>query len=292
MVEDHREPGAIVEQRVEFLVEQRQPVLHAGEALALADRGIERIRAQRRAEALDVIAAEPADRLLAQRDLGDRRQLEALELTDGALAGRIEGADRLQRVAEEVETHRLFLAGRKQVEDTAAHGEFAAFAHGRHPLEAAPLQGADDVLHGDAMARLGGNHLLGQHIRRRHLLQQRVGRRQDQRPVRRQAQRIDRRHRRQPPRRRVARRADAVIGQAVPGRQGQNRQIGRNEAQRVFQRGDPVAVAHDEDHRRLAAAQAHDVGEQERLVAVDDVADLDTGTLLDRLLQRRRQAHG
>ncbi len=43
MVEDDRHVRQIVEHRVEPFVEQRQPVLHAGKAPALADRRIERV---------------------------------------------------------------------------------------------------------------------------------------------------------------------------------------------------------------------------------------------------------
>ena len=77
MVEHERRVGQIVEQRVEPLVEERQPVLHAGKAPAFADRRIERIVARRRAERLDVAAAEAADRLWRQRHLAHRLQRRA-----------------------------------------------------------------------------------------------------------------------------------------------------------------------------------------------------------------------
>ena len=48
-----------------------------------------------------------------------------------ALRLRVEAADRLQRVAEEVEAHRLLRARREEVEDAAAHGVFAGLADGR-----------------------------------------------------------------------------------------------------------------------------------------------------------------
>ena len=44
---------------------------------------------------------------------------------------RIEAADRFERVAEEIEPHRLGHARRIQIEDAAAHGVFAGLAHGR-----------------------------------------------------------------------------------------------------------------------------------------------------------------
>ena len=74
MVEDDRRVGQIVEHRLQLLVEERQPVLHAGKAPAFADRGIERVVARRRAEGLDIAAAEAADRLRRQRHLAHRLQ--------------------------------------------------------------------------------------------------------------------------------------------------------------------------------------------------------------------------
>ena len=58
--------GQVVEQRLQPLVEERQPVLHAGEAAAFADRLVERVAAGDGAEGVAVILAEAADRLLGQ----------------------------------------------------------------------------------------------------------------------------------------------------------------------------------------------------------------------------------
>ena len=58
----------------------------------------------------------------------------------GALGLRIEAADRFQRVAEEIEPHRLGHAGREQIDDAAAHRVVAGLAHGRGAVEAVELE--------------------------------------------------------------------------------------------------------------------------------------------------------
>ncbi len=51
-------------------------------------------------------------RLARELEFGDRHEVERAQLVGGALGLRIEAADRLQRVAEEIEPHRLGHAGR------------------------------------------------------------------------------------------------------------------------------------------------------------------------------------
>ena len=130
----------IVEQRVHPLLEQRQPVLHAGMAAAFADRLVQRIVALRRAEGRDIAHAEAADGLGDQLEFRDRHQIERAHVQQRALGFGVEGADRFQAVAEEIEPHGLIEPGRKQIEDAAAHGIFAGFAHGRGAVVAVVLQ--------------------------------------------------------------------------------------------------------------------------------------------------------
>ena len=124
-VEHERRVADIVEQRVHALVEQRQPMLEADRAPTLADRFVERVAAARRAELGAIGLAETADRLARQPRLADRREIERAQWTDAELGLGIEGADRFQRVAEEIEPDRRRRAGRIEVEDAAAGGEFA-----------------------------------------------------------------------------------------------------------------------------------------------------------------------
>jgi hypothetical protein len=80
----------VVEQGVEAGVEQRQPVLHAGEAAAFAHRLVEHVVRARRAELLDVALAEAADRVGGELELGDRHEIEPAQLVGGALGLGIE----------------------------------------------------------------------------------------------------------------------------------------------------------------------------------------------------------
>ena len=251
MVEDDRRARQIVEHRLQPLVEERQPVLHAGEAPSLADRRIERVVARRRAERLDVAAAEAADRLRRQRHFAHRPAAStALRWPVVRWRGGVEGADRLQRVAEEIEPQRLVGAGREEVENAAAHGEFADVAHRRHALEAGNLQprrsahscrsgcrawrgtsaprstSAGGMRCSSALAVVRMTARCGFLLQRDH-----------------------RRQRVEPPGRGVGRRRDAVVGQAVPGREFEHRQVGRDEGERLDDRRQALAVARDEQDR-------------------------------------------
>ena len=93
--EDHRRAGHVVEQRIEPVVEQRQPVLHAGMAAAFADRLVQQIVGVGRAEGRDIAGAEFADRVGGELEFGDRHEVERAHLHHGALRLRIEAADRL-----------------------------------------------------------------------------------------------------------------------------------------------------------------------------------------------------
>ena len=122
--------GAIVEQRFQALVEQRQPVLHADMALTGRHRLVEHVVARDIAEQLAIAAAEARDAVLGQQHLADRQQHDLVARAGRALAHGIERADRLQRVAEQVEPQRLVRAGRKEIDQAAAHGELARLHHG------------------------------------------------------------------------------------------------------------------------------------------------------------------
>ena len=106
----NRRVAEIVEQRVHPLLEQRQPVLHAGIAAAFADGLIQRIVGSGRAELRGIGHAEAADGLGDQLEFRDRHQIERAHVEQRALGLGIEGADRFQGVAEEVEAHGLVRA--------------------------------------------------------------------------------------------------------------------------------------------------------------------------------------
>jgi hypothetical protein len=65
----------VVEDRLQPLVEEGQPVLRPGMLAPRADRLVERIVGARRAELDAVVLPEPRDRGLVEDDLGDRGKL-------------------------------------------------------------------------------------------------------------------------------------------------------------------------------------------------------------------------
>ena len=292
MVENHRRAGQVVEQRVEALEIERQPMLHAGEAPPFADRGVEAVVARRRAERLDVVAAEAADRLGRQRHLGHRLQRDLVARAGGALRGDVEGADRLQRVAEEIEPHRFGGAGRVEIEDAAAHGELADIAHRRHALEAGGFQPRDQRVHVDVVAGSCAETLRLDHLGRRNALEERIGGGEDDGAVRVLLQRDHGRQRVQPARRGVGAGRHAVVGQAIPGREFQHRQVGRCEGERLDDRGQPLPVARDEQDRAVGGGFSRDSGEREGFKAVGHAVDDELAGPVFRQADGIDKAHG
>ena len=107
MVDADQDVGRqIVEESLEAVVEQRQPVLHAGSPTALAHRLVQGIVAGS-AEGGQVAVPEAGDGRLVDQNLAHRRQIDALLGAGRSLGLAIEGADRLEGVAKEVEAQRL-----------------------------------------------------------------------------------------------------------------------------------------------------------------------------------------
>ena len=266
MVEDDRRVGQIVEQRLQPLVEERQPVLHAGEAAAFADRGVERVVARRRAERLDVVAAEAADRLRRQRHLAHRLQRDRVALCRWCAASRrrrrgwFPACRRRNRAAA---APRAPGAKRSRMPPRTANSPTSRTVGTRSKPDFSSR--AISVVHVDLAARPGAEGLRLDHLGRRHALQQRVGGGQDDGAVRRLAQRDHGRQRVEPARGGVGAGRDAVIGQAVPGRQFEHRQVGRHEGERLDDGRQALAVARHEQRparpapsrpRRDASAKA------------------------------------
>ena len=181
----------------------------------------------------------------------------AAHVVQRALGLGVEGADRFELVAEEVEPHRLVEPGRKQIEDAAAHRVFAGLAHGRGAAVAVVLEPGDDRIHRHHVARRHRQRLRGDHLARRHPLHDGVDRGQhDQRLVA-AGQPRQPRQRGEALRQNAAMRRHPVVGLAVPGRKLHHRQIRREEFQRARQllHPRPVAADHREaDRRRLRLA--------------------------------------
>ena len=155
-VEHERRVADIVEDRVEAFVEQRQPVLEADRAAAFADRGVEIVARGRRAEFCGVGLTEALIDVGRQPRFAHRHEIERAQLRGRALRLRIEGADRFERVAEEVEPDRRRRARRIEVENAAARGVVADVAHRAGARVAVRLEPAREVLHPHAVAGRGG----------------------------------------------------------------------------------------------------------------------------------------
>ena len=84
---------------------------------------------------------------------------------------------------------------------------------------------------------------------------------------------------------------DAVVGQAVPGRKFQHRQVGRGEGERLGDGRQALAVARDEQDRAVGRGLGSRSGEREGLVAVGDAIDDELAGSAFRQADGVEQAH-
>ena len=202
----------------------------------------------------------------------------AAHVEQRALGFGVEGTDRFQAVAEEIEPHGLVEPGRKQVEDAAAHGVFAGFAHGRRAAVTVMLQPGDDGIHRHHIAGRDRQRLRGHDLARRHPLHDGVHRGQhDQRLVA-AGQPRQSCQRGQALGQNAAMRRYPVIGLAVPGRELQHGDIGREELQRAGQllHARAVAAHHGEADRRplrLGCDRARQIRHHEPFGALGDIGE-------------------
>ena len=253
--------GQMVEQRRQFVFEQRQPMLHAGKATPIADRLVQWIAGRGRTELVAIARAEALDRFLVEQRLGRGQQREAVDPAGGTLILGAERTYRLDLVAEEVEAQRLLFPARIQVDDAAAHGIFALIVDGFGAHIAVCLEQLGKIVAIDPRAWLQRRHQLAYPERRQHTLRRRIGGRQDElRTLGRALQPVERRD---PLRHDPQRRRGAVIGQAVPGREDDHLQFGREERRRRRDGAHRGIVRRDEHRTPLRCAGK--VGEQRRL---------------------------
>jgi hypothetical protein len=217
-LQHHRRLRHVIEQRVEVVVEERQPVFHAGMPAAFAHGVVERIVRRGGAEGFHITAAEALDGLGGQLEFRHRHQVKRAQRILAALRFRIEGADRFQCVAKKIEPHRHVHARREQINDTAAHRVIAGLAHGRGADKAVELQPACDSVHVEQVAGRGDKRLLRQHVLGRDAQQRCVDSgEQDRRPLMalfaRQPRESDHALRHD-----TGMRRNTVVRQAVPGR--------------------------------------------------------------------------
>ncbi|MCY1173416.1 hypothetical protein D9M73_135750 [compost metagenome] len=195
IAQDHRAVAQMIEQRGEFVLEQRQPMLHPRQAPPVADRLIERIAGRGRAEAFAVARAEAFDAVLVDQRFGSRQQHEAVDAPGGALIGGVEGADAFDFVAEEIEPERVFLAAREQVDQAAAHGKFTCIGNGFDADIAIGLQECGEPVAPDPLLGRKPRDQLADAKRRQRALRHRIdGGEQQLRALGRLLQAVERRH--------------------------------------------------------------------------------------------------
>ena len=256
-----------------MVVEERHPVFETGIAPALADRLVEPVVAGRRAEGRHIGLPEALDALGGELNLAHGHEIEGAQGADRALGLRIEGADRFERVAEEVEADRIGQACGKEIDDAAAHRVFARVPHGAGAQEAVGLQPADQLGRIDHVAGRGRKGFRRDAGLRRHPLNEGVHRgREDARLV------LGGLGAGEPGQGRHALRRDrgvgrhAVVGLAIPGREGQDLDLGRDEGEAAGEVLLPLPVArHVHQNGRalhLSGEAAREIGDGKRVEAV------------------------
>ena len=258
VADDHGVIAEVIPERRELFLEQRQPMLHARQPPAFADRLIQRIAGRGRAEFLAIAGAETLDAVVVEQRLGRGEQHEAVEPSGGALVAGVEGADALDLVAEEIKAQRLFLAAREQIDDTAAHRIFAGIVDGIGADIAVGLQQGAERVPVDPRAGLEFGDQLADAERGQRALCQRVD--GGEHELRRGRLLLQPVQRADPLRHDAQRRRGAVVGEAIPGRDLHDLQLGREERRG---RGDAAHLRLvGGDEHRAARRGARKVGKQ------------------------------
>ena len=249
MVEQDRALRHVVEERLQSIVEQRQPVLDTGIAARGGDRLVERVVPGHGAERASVSGAEARDRLRRQQHLADRRKGEGARRLVAPLRQRVEPAHGLDDVAKEIEPHRALGVGGEDIHDAAAHGVIAGLHHRAGADEPVALQVAEQRLGIERGAGFERQGRVGQHRAWRHPLEGGVdGGEHDLGSRRAIAQQPDETG--EPPARDIGARRDPVVRQAIPGRNGDLSAVRIEESQHRGKTREPGVVAGDVKHRR------------------------------------------
>ena len=253
MVEGDVGSRKVIEQRFEPFVHQRQPVLHAGNALAGADGLIELVGGGDGAELGDVARAETPDRRFVERKLARRNESQAIDGLVGALRFGVELLDVLERVAEEVEPQGAGAARREDVDDAASDGVLAVLDDGAGAREARAVEEAAELSHVDALLRGKRLQRALDEDARGYALQDGIdGGDDDGRAL--ALGRGEAGERVEALGHDLAVGRNAVVGHAVPGRKPHHAHLGREEAERGLQCLNAPVVANDmQEHGRLAA---------------------------------------
>ncbi len=128
--------GQIVEQRGGGLEEQRQVVLDAGGRHAVGDVAVKALLRRIAFEQLAPAAAKARAAGIIERELARRQHADLVDRVDGALGVDVEGLDRIDHFIVEIQAIGQRAAHREQIDDAAAHADFAGRDHLRDVLVA------------------------------------------------------------------------------------------------------------------------------------------------------------
>ena len=255
VIQHHRGTGQVVEEGLQPLMEEGQPMLHPLMLPPCAHRFVERIVRSRRTKGDAVVLPEPRDCRLVEDHLGNSGKVYAFQLFRGPLRLRVEAPRPVQHIAEEIQPDWPARPRRVDVDDPAAQGEVSRLGDSGDRREPHPREEPFEPRLVHPIADRGAERRGPHHRPHRHLLHRRVQRgQQHERPRQPIGQCRQRRH---PPRRDLGVRAHAVVRQAVPGRKVQHRDFGCHNRQRRAHRLGPLVVAGDM-HDRLAPRKLAD----------------------------------
>ena len=213
----------VIEQRGGVVEKQRQVIFDAVRCQARADILVQTALGRVALEFFAEVAAESVLAGFVQREFARRQQADILDRVDAALGVRVEGADALDLVVEQVDAVGQRTAHREQVDDAAAHAVFAGAQH----------LGDVGIAGQGQLAAQGIQIELGALLQEKSVRRQKFARRQ---AVKRGGGGNDGDiagilrnlvERRQPLRNQVLVRGELVIGQGFPVRQQVNRKIRR-----------------------------------------------------------------
>ena len=263
----------IIEHRFQPAMKQRQPMLHAGVLLPLADRFVEHIVGRGGAELGDIAGAKGANGVAGELKFGHRHKIERAKLVGRALRFRVEAPYRFQGVAEKIEPHRGVHARREQIDDTAAHRVIAGFADGGGAIKAVELEPLNDARHRGDVTRCDRERLFGDDRAFRHALQNSVDRGEKDGRMRAAGDAGEPRQCHHPLRHHRRMRRDPVIGQTTPSRKFKRLDIGGEEGDRAGERRHARTVAADDRERNrrrifLGGNGASEIGDDEARRAV------------------------
>ncbi len=128
--------GQVVEQRRRVLEEERQVVLDAGGGHTVGDVPVQALLRRIALEELAPAAAEAHASRLVQRELARRQHADLVHRIDGALRVDVERLDRVDHLVVEVDAVGQCAAHGEEIDQPAAHAEFAGRDDLRHVLVA------------------------------------------------------------------------------------------------------------------------------------------------------------